>query len=175
MSKITKTIAALGVVAGLGVAALPLASYAADPVSETINVTATVGSTISLDVTENAIALSPIGGGVIATDTTDATVSTNALGGYKLTAEKVSDGNLTSGDYTIATGVPTDNGETSYWGIKGGSQAEYAGLGSTVTLKSTSAVANSEVTTITVGVNAAADQQTGAYTGSFTLTATANN
>ena len=102
------SLASVGVVAGLGIAALPLASYAADPVSETINVTATVGSTISLDVTENAIALSPIGGGVIATDTTDATVSTNALGGYKLTAEKVSDGNLTSGDYTIATGVPTD-------------------------------------------------------------------
>ena len=175
MSKITKTIAALGVVAGLGVAALPLASYAADPDSETITVTANVGSTISLDVTKKAIALSPIGGGVIATDTTDATVSTNALGGYTLKAEKEGDGNLTSDTYKIATGVPTDNGETSYWGIKGGNQSEYAGLGTAVTLKNTSAVANSEVTTITVGVNAAADQQTGSYSGSFTLTATANN
>ena len=42
MSKITKTIAALGVVAGLGVAALPLASYAAT--TQNIAVEAEIGA-----------------------------------------------------------------------------------------------------------------------------------
>ena len=46
MSKVTKTIAALGVVAGLGVAALPLASYAAD--TQNIAVEAKIGETLSV-------------------------------------------------------------------------------------------------------------------------------
>ena len=48
MSKSTKVIAALGVVAGLGVAALPLSSFAAS--TGDVNVKVEVGSTISMTI-----------------------------------------------------------------------------------------------------------------------------
>lgn len=49
MSKITSAIAALGVVAGLGVAALPLSTYAVDPASEgPVTVKVTVNNDLAL-------------------------------------------------------------------------------------------------------------------------------
>lgn len=178
MSKITKTIAALGVVAGLGVAALPLASYAAPGSDnpETITVNASVQSTISMSVDDDTVALSPIGGGDISTDTINVSVSTNALSGYTLAAATSDPGALVSGSYSIPAGEPTAQGEESAWGIKGGKQATYVGLSTTpTTLQDKAGVANSDKTEITVGVNAAADQETGSYQGTFTLTATAKN
>ena len=61
MSKITKTIAALGVVAGLGVAALPLASYAAT--TQNITVEAEIGATLSVGApTVATVELAPTNG-----------------------------------------------------------------------------------------------------------------
>jgi len=53
MTKTTKIIAALGVVAGLGVAALPLSSYAAT-VSGNVNVSAQVTDSIAMRIMSNA-------------------------------------------------------------------------------------------------------------------------
>lgn len=179
MSKITKTIAALGVVAGLGVAALPLASYAAD--TENIQVTANVGSTISLSMAgnKNSVELDPVTNGAIDSDTVTAQVTTNDTTGYKLTASATTSTlSNTSGD-TIVAGTPANNDTTSHWGIKWAGKAEdtYVGLGTTQTLKETNTEnpSTADEVEITIAASASATQPTGEYTGSFTLTATANS
>ena len=53
MSKTTKIIAALGVAAGLGVAALPAASFAASTVAGEVNVSADVNEAIAMTITGN--------------------------------------------------------------------------------------------------------------------------
>ena len=81
MSKVTKTIAALGVVAGLGVAALPLASYAAD--TQNIAVEAEIGSTISVETpTAATVELAPTYGAAATTGSSSVTVKTNNLNGF---------------------------------------------------------------------------------------------
>jgi hypothetical protein len=93
---ITKIIAALGVVAGLGVAALPLASYAANEQTADVDITVTVGGTFSLvafGTTSNKITLNPDLTS-IRSDTASATVVSNITGSYDLYI-----GTPYSGDY----------------------------------------------------------------------------
>lgn len=86
MSRMSKTIAILGVVAGLGVAALPLSTYAADPVSKDTTVKLTIDSTLTLalskDTTEgNEVDLTSENSFA---DSMTATVTTNNATGYSL-------------------------------------------------------------------------------------------
>ena len=177
MSKITKTIAALGVVAGLGVAALPLASYAVD--TESIQVTANIGSTISLSMADskNAVELTPTVNGAIDSDTVTAQVTTNDTKGYKLTASPTTSTLRNADGDTIAACTSADNDTTSYWGIKWAGKTEdtYVGLGTAQTLKETKTEnpTTADEIEITVAASASATQPTGEYSGSFTLTATA--
>ena len=101
MSKITKTIAALGVVAGLGVAALPLASYADSPDSKPITVNANIGSSFSLTVDKNAVTLAPTNNGPVVNTETDgginATVTSNNANGYTLVLTGTEDYSLADG------------------------------------------------------------------------------
>ena len=171
MSKITKTIAALGVVAGLGVAALPLASYAVNPT--TVNLTASLDDSLSLDVTETELSFDLDNGGAVVTDTTAATVITNNAKGYDLNIKAGSGGTaLTSGSYSIAAGAAAQG--ASAWGYNTDGSSTYTGVtAEDVSIADSDAPTAVEgvTTTITVGVSADATQEAGTYTGSFVLTA----
>ena len=178
MSKITKTIAALGVVAGLGVAALPLASYADSPDSKPITVNANIGSSFSLTVDKNSVALAPINNGPIVNTETDgginATVTSNNAAGYTLVLNGTEDYSLASGTNKIAAGTPAKG--TSAWAVKGGKITSYQALGgSGLTLADTSAPTGTsgEATDIDFAVSASPNQAAGNYTATLTLTATA--
>lgn len=171
MSKVTKTIAALGVVAGLGVAALPLASYAANPT--TVNLTASLDDSLSLSVTETELAFDLENGGTVVKDTTAATVTTNNGKGYDLKIKAGGSGaSLTSGSYTIPAGEAAQG--TSAWGYNTDGGATYTAVTTTdVSIASSTAPtpASGTTTNITIGVSADATQEAGTYTGSFVLTA----
>lgn len=172
MSKITKTIAALGVVAGLGVAALPLASYAVNPT--TVNLTASLDDSLSLSVTETELAFDLENGGAVAKDTTDATVTTNNASGYDLNIKAGAGGTaLTDGSsHSIEAGAAAQG--TSAWGYNTDGGDTYKGV-TAEDVSIASAAAPTEAagtkTTITVGVSADSTQEAGTYTGSFVLTA----
>ena len=176
MSKMSKAVAVLGVVAGLGVAAMPLATYAANP--ETINLNVQVVDKIELSADETSLSMNPVNGGEIAEDTTNLTVTTSNSKGYTLNA-KTSKTTLetTDGD-TIAAGVPQANAATSAWGMKGGNQtfSNYAGLTTNDQIVKTTSAApagGTDNVAITFGVATATGQNAGTYTGSAIFTATA--
>ena len=174
MSKMTKTIAALGVVAGLGVAALPLASYAADTqnigiqadLDQTISVSTPTAATIELDITNGA---APVSG------SSSVNVTTNATNGYTLNIKATTNTYLatTAGDQ-IPAGEPTQN--TSAWGYMGGDVDSYKAITTTDSALKTTDAENTTPDTVelTVGVTASSTQASGSYTGSVTLTAVAN-
>ena len=179
MSKITKTIAALGVVAGLGVAALPLASYAAPGTSnpQDITVTATLEDSLAMSVTETALTFMIENNGDVVKNSTTATVTTNNASGYNLDIQaKDGDTDLTAtGDYTIPTG-PAAQG-TSAWGYNKDGGDTYQAVPAVATSIASSAAATEvggEETTIYIGVSADSSQEKGVYTGGFTLTASNN-
>jgi len=186
----SKVIAGLGVVAGLGVAALPLSSYAA---FDTAQITAEVGGAISIEVTgnkasvtppsgvtiaDNEVYLAPVNGGAIAEGAATVKVSGNAASGYTLSI-KDSDSQtaLVSADnHVIAAGVP-DQG-SSAWGYKSGTATGYTAITATdVTIKTTdTAIAEGgDSTDVTFGVSVSADQEAGTYKGGVIFTAVANN
>ena len=176
MSKITKTIAALGVVAGLGVAALPLASYAAD--TQNIAVEAEIGATISVETPSAAtVEIAPTNGAAATEGSSSVTVKTNNLNGFKLNIkDSDSETGLTGTGGTIAAGTTLD-GSVSAWAYKGGDVADYTAITTAdVALKTTSAptAAAGETVEITFAVAADANQTSGTYTGGVTVTAVTN-
>lgn len=182
MSKITKTIAVLGVVAGLGVAALPLASYAVDTeTSKDLTVTAQIGETLSVTLNHNSVALRPTNGGAVVdttqeTQTVVATVTTNNLQGYTLKlADADTDYALTNEDgQKIAAGTPTQ--DQSYWGVDFNDAGTYTALGADgFSRNETNATADDgETTNIDFAVSASPSQASGTYTNTMTVTVTAN-
>lgn len=182
MSKITKTIAALGVVAGLGVAALPLASYAADTeTSKDLTVSAQIGETLSVTLNHNSVTLKPTNGGAVVdttqeTQTVVATVTTNNLHGYTLKlADTDTDYALTNEDgEKIAAGTPAQN--QSLWGVAFNGAGTYTALSADGFSRSEAdATANNgETTNIDFAVSASPSQASGTYTNAMTVTVTAN-
>ena len=176
MSKITKTIAALGVVAGLGVAALPLASYAAT--TQNIAVEAEIGETLSVETpTVATVELAPTNGAAATEGSSSVTVKTNHLSGFTLNIkDSDSETGLTGTSGTIAAGTVLD-GTVSACAYKGGDKTSYTEITtSDVALKTTAAptAAAGETVEITFGVAADEDQAAGTYTGGVTVTAVAN-
>ena len=178
MSKVTKTIAALGVVAGLGVAALPLASYAAT--TDTVTVNAEVGTSMSVSLDKDSVSLNPTAGGVpVSTEdapaqTITATAITNNTNGYKLTLTDADSTNhyLASGGNHIAPGVPTQG--DSFWGVKFGADAEsYVSIASAPVINGEATDDAGDTHSLDVGVSASAGQVPGTYTGTLTVTITA--
>lgn len=139
MSKMSKAIAVLGVVAGLGVAAMPLSSYAAGNVdSKNATVEVTVGGGISLTIVD-PVAGQPAGskakldldtrtlnlgeaklGGDIVSGSMGIKVATNDPAGYtlKMTAANLA---MSGAAGNIPAGIPTVG--TSAWGFKIGDGA----------------------------------------------------
>jgi hypothetical protein len=188
---------AIGVVAAVGVIALPMYAGAA-----TTTVSSSLGSVITLFTTNGTVTLNstPTAGGVqtIASDTV--TVSTNDAAGYTLkVGETTAASALTSGGNTIpAIGgtLASPIAETvNTWGYRvdsaGGFGAgptsgatnaaigaiKFAAIpasGSPDTIKTTSSTATNDTTSVWYGLAVNTTQPTGSYTNSVTYTAIAN-
>lgn len=188
MSKMTKTIAALGVVAGLGVAALPLSSYAATTNNPaTVDVLATVNGTISMTVADEEINVGTVTpGGEIASKSTTVTVSTNNEKGYKL---EMTDSDTNTNMLQIdANGDPLNGGASiptgdmstaaSGWGYSVDNGTTFNSVpplgGTPATIANSTTAVTDEATTVTFGVKAASGQAEGNYKGTVVFTATAN-
>lgn len=181
-----KIFKALGLAAGLGVAAMPLASYAVDPATAdaAVNVTINPVISMSLDADSTSVSMDPNTVNLTTLSTT-AKVSTNAQGGYKLTlADKDTDTNLvhtTLTNFKIGTSTATPAAGTASWAVKGGNISSWTAMpasnGTALTLKSatalTSAVITDEETTVTYGVGLDSSLASGTYTDTVTFTATA--
>ncbi len=125
MSRSTKIMAAFGVLGALGLAALPLASYAEQTYTSTTDITVTIeGSTsIALDNSELEGEIPNNTEGEIGD--VDVTVATNAADGFRLYIKGSGNGadptKLYSGSNYISAGTPTSG--SSLWGYKGGNKA----------------------------------------------------
>lgn len=182
MSKSTKVIAALGVVAGLGVAALPAFTYAATADAE---VEVTVTSSISIavegtDSTASKVSMAPNelkeGGEFKST----IKVTTNNVAGYDATvkAKAEKDVNLTSSDSnTIPAASGTLTAGTAGWGYRVGTSGDWVAVTTTeANIKNAGTNANgytNDATVVEYGVATASAQPTGTYSATLTYTATA--
>ena len=180
MSKMTKVIAALGVVAGLGAAALPLGTYAKDATA-TVDIYATVDESLSIEASNKSVNIGPLfAGGGIATGSTTVTVSTTADEGYTLyikdsdsteaLVKMSADGLTIDGSAQIA--ASDLKGTASGWGYKGGNKTEYTAITtSNVEIDSTDSEGTG-TTEVTFGVRVADGQAEGTYKGGVIFTAT---
>lgn len=138
MSKMSKAVAVLGVVAGLGVAAMPLSTYALTAQSEDTIIQATVKDTIALvveanatdaaafDAATNTLTLSDnlIVNGPVASKSVDAVVYANGTTGYTLSiaakdgnTDMVSTTDSTTNTSKIPAATSFGNG-TKGWGFR---------------------------------------------------------
>ncbi|MBR0431954.1 hypothetical protein IJK16_03065 [Candidatus Saccharibacteria bacterium] len=176
--KTTKIVIALGAAAALGVAVLPLASYADNNYTATTNITVSINSTFSITATESVTATATNNGPVVDMSPV-VTVITNNSGGFTLKAKTThaSGPALISGSNTIGAGSPSAG--TSAWGMKGGALGTtYTALKTTdTTVLTTSAPTDTSgtSTTFTIGVSASPSQAAGTYAGTITWTGTANS
>ena len=143
MSKMSKAIAVLGVVAGLGVAALPLSSYAYDVPTET-TVKTTVEGAISIAVDKSTVDLGTLKLNGVATGTNagdnelTVTVSGNSATAYSLKISAPS-GNALMNSATNtsipaiaeAAGVATLTGGTNSWGYQVNGTGNWFGVPAT--------------------------------------------
>ncbi len=204
MSKMSKTIAVLGVVAGLGVAALPLSTYAetgtpTDPAKVNMNVKVLDSIAIAVE-GDDTVNLTSVNGALVTeagqTGTAKLRVTTGNSKGYTLWAQAESaDGALTDGgSNTIPAGAPSTAAPVaSAWGMKtnpfpgetSGEFVAWKGINGTSAAKNvvrTTTTAPTDTdgtdtysdTEVTFGVTTAAGQAAGTYTGVVDFTAAAN-
>ena len=184
MKKIAKALAISGVVAGLGVAALPLSSYAAllptdGIVNDKTKVTAHVVEAIALNADE-AVEIgdgnTTLVPGTSGTGTFDVEVSTNSLKGFTLSA--------TGGDLVNANGDKISPNVAAAANVAGWSIAGTDGKAGTTPVAlsalsqilwthaaSTSVIDETETFTVTVGTTDTTP--TGTYEGQIVFTAAA--
>ncbi len=201
MVKTSKIIATLGVAAGLGIALLPVASHATDPIDTTDGTTVTVNVADTIAVAVEASDVHYTTGSAIVVDSTnefknedglyhDVHVSGTTYNDYTLTMyESANDGALkhVSANATIPTfTTAVDNLAEGTWGMKysGKNDTTYSskwnGVGtqsSPATIYSASSTKHSEYYNDTFkvkyGVYAAEDQLAGQYTATIVYSATA--
>lgn len=187
MSKMSKAIAVLGVVAGLGVAALPLSSYA---VSDTANVTAqaVVGDSIAITVADNTVTMNNVMANQEVNEaSTTVTVQTNSASGYQVQI-KDTDSELalkpTTGTGTatgIPAGAPTKG--TNAWGYKADSTSagvnvlttDYTAITATnkkIAENNAPSANDGDKINLTFGVTVDTTIAAGTYSDEVTLTAT---
>lgn len=178
MKKIAKALAISGVVAGLGVAALPLSSYALDPVPSNSTASTTITAHVIDAIAIKATAAITFGDGsselvpgTADTKTVNVEVATNNPNGFKVTATGT---DLTGSTGTIASNESAGAGVEG-WSFKGGDINSAIALNATPQLiwtytgDGTSAIDEDEDFTVTVGT--AATTKTGTYVGTITFTA----
>ena len=178
MIKTKKIIATLGVVAGLGMAAAPLAANALAGVDAVVTVT--VGSQLSLTIDSATVNIPMDVNDVDTSVSSKLTVSTNTAG-YNITVKDVNgDGSLVhtvTNSFKIAPitdGTAPQAGDGK-WGLKVGDN--WYGVSNTAkNIKNASAGAvTNEVTNVTYGVGTAASQAAGDYTATIHYEVTAAN
>ncbi len=198
MSKMSKAIAVLGVVAGLGVAAMPLSSYAASSDIEQAQVQVKVGGSINLtldkaasDTTStwtqqgNILNLGEIKiNGDVATGAIDAKVETNDVMGYTLSMRALNEG-VMKGDSGIDIPNVAPAKGTAGWGYNLDGGATFTQMPTTDTMivsdGNTAAITPAPTeegaakadatTTVTFGVAADSSIPEGTYTGTVVFTA----
>ncbi len=199
MSKTTNALIALGVVAGLGAAALPLSSYAADDTPKAVGVTLTIDDELTIeadkDNADNKVDLSADGH----TGAVKVTVVSNNTKGYNLALKGSAATNptsLTSGeDQIVATkgtfAAPAAFGtDESEWGYSVANTnannttdltkfagGVYAGVPATdqiIVNANKPTVSAGDTTTITFAANLVDGQAAGTYEGEVTFTASNN-
>lgn len=186
MRKTTKIMVALGVVAGFGVATLPLgSSHALTPTdngaddSATVTLSAEVNMAYALAVNSSTVSIASVNpGDAVATAT--GTITAAANGPYKVTAvASQNDGAMTTtngeGSIPAATSEIAVEQGTSAWGIMGGDLTSYTGLGSLKTVKESTGPsgATGDEIEVTYGVSAGANQKNGSYSATITYTVAA--
>lgn len=189
MSKTTSALIALGVVAGLGAAALPLSTYAdGNPKTAQVGVTLEIEDELSIEADKNTSdKLVDLSEG---SDSVTLTVITNNQKGYDLTIKGSAEGHPTTltsetGSPIVAgTGIPTapaalDNSTDSQWGYRltDWTANMYAGVTpSDVSINKTNTATTStgDTTEVTFGVSLKDGQEAGTYNGEVTFTATNN-
>lgn len=175
MTKSTKIIAAIGVIAGLGVAALPVGAFAVSTQDVTVKVN--IDSSISLGVDQNTTQVTMAPNQADSSSLkTKLTVSTNNAAGYKLEVkDKDADTSLKSGTNTIPAAAAVSAG-TAAWNVKGGDKVFQSGAAITAAdqlVTESSAPAASAQTDMTYGVSTSSNQASGTYQDVITYTATA--
>lgn len=190
MSKIAKSMAVLGVVAGLGVAALPLSTYA--QTSGPVTIQAEVNSSIAVTAADELIDLGTISSSTpvhekstkVTVSTTEEAYTLNIQDSDAYTAMVLLDEDgkpvsaaVTAGkDFEIPASANVVKG-TAAWGYKVADKA-YAAV-TTKPVKIADATTSplesgSAATEVTFGVTANANLDNGIYQGGVVFTATAN-
>ena len=178
MIKTKNIIAALGVVAGLGATAVPLAVHAVSGVDAVVTVS--VGSQLSLSIDSSTVSIPVDAGGAKNDVKSVLTVSTNTAG-YNITVKDTTgDGSLVHSVNNSFKITPiTDGSEPKAgdgkWGIKVG-DSWFGVSNDAKTIKTTSggAVTN-ETTNVFYGVGTSANQAAGDYSATIHYEVTANN
>lgn len=175
MTKSTKIIAALGVIAGLGVAALPIGAFAASTQEVTVKVNIDSSISLGVDQAMTQVTMAPNQANTTSLKT-KLTVATNNAAGYKLEVkDKDADTSLKSGTNTIPAAASVAAG-TSAWNVKGGDKIFQSGAAITAAdqlVAESSAPVASAQTDMTYGVSTASNQASGTYQDVITYTATA--
>ena len=177
MSKIACAMATLGVVAGIGAAAMPLASYAVE--SSPVAIKAIVNDTIQISTSTKEVVISTIKPGAekiyegsvdVTVETTDNQYTLNIKDSDNTTALVSENGDQ------IAAGAPSNDGETTGWGWKGGSQSSYKAITTAeVPVVSAATIDKTATTTVTFGISAGEEVENGTYVGGVVFTATSSN
>lgn len=197
MSKMTKTIAALGVVAGLGVAALPLSSYAAVVTdSTTVTAQAVIGEAISVtaDAADDTVTITDVTANQdVKEGSTVLTVQTNNVNGYNLTIKDSDTVTALTTDGTDATnGIPAAAAltkGTKGWGFKTATTTEgvtvsasaqayraiETGTQTIASRASGASVEDGDKVTLTFGVVVDSSIAAGTYSDDVVITATTNS
>ncbi len=202
MSKMSKAIAVLGVVAGLGVAALPLSTYAAgSSASKNGQVQVQVEGAIAINIvdpeTDNAEGITLTNGlldlgtlkvnGAPATGAMGVQVATNNATGYTLQIKAATTADMVGSGDAAGSVIPANAAVaagTAGWAYKGGGVTANTAISTTAAqLKKTTTAPTgtavdgkaSEVTDVTFTVAADSTTTEGTYTGTVVFMATAND
>ena len=180
MSKINRIVATLGIATALGIAAMPIATYAAATDTKNITVKVNVASVIALsaDSLSTEVTMNPNNVNTTGLKT-KLTVATNNKNGYKLTVKDVDSTTAMTSNDTIET-IPALAGNltagTAGWNLSGGDLNKVAIAATDQTVKTnpnTAHVGIQEDIDMTYGVATSAAQAQGTYQDVIIYTATA--
>lgn len=163
----------------LAVFAVVLSPVMAGAVEDTSVVQATVNSVISVESAATvAISVTPDADGEVGSASDTVTVSTNDPQGYDLTLKNDATVTMSDGSGNTLAATAAAHGtpgalDLNSWGYSLDSGTSYAGVTETAhNIKSTSATASADTTTVTYGVNVDTSKPAGVYSDSVTYTAT---
>ena len=180
MTKYAKIMATFGVLAGLGVASLPLATFAATTSETTVKVTVQEGVSIANDnSTADAGNKTP---GEAGSATSNLTAATNNAAGLKITVkDKDEDTSLRAAGITGSVAgvdfIPTAASGVGTWSLKGGDltvdTAMVPASATPLTVKNTSS-ASTEHVPVTYRIEPGTAQRQGTYEDVIVYTVTKN-